>query len=664
MIKQRALDIERNQNKPLSKIITLTLIATAFFVHGPAYGQQGKDALSAITALLLLDDAGSGVPSLLDFPESITYSTTAPIPTLQFNNTGGTTLTSCTVSPPLPAGLSLQISADMKTCEISGTPIGAQSETTFTILAANAQGSDTATVALTFVTGTISLSGTITYDRIPATSTPVALDFASIVQKPARFATIELLDNTNAVLQTSVTDATGQFAFDLTQNGLVKLRVRAELLSTSGAVYDVKVVDNTSSNALYTLAETSASLVTGTGNRNLNAPSGWGGSSYNSIRASAPFAILDSIYEAMGDIIAVDPVVSFPPLVANWSINNAPTSPQNLSSGAIGTSFYGDGNLYILGKENSDTDEFDGHIIVHEWGHYFEDKLSRSDSPGGGHGDNDRLDMRVAFGEGFGNALSGMVFDDPIYIDTSGNNQAEGFVIDVESNTWGNPGWYSEGSVQSILYDLYDNVDDGVDAVTLGLEPIYTVLVNGQKNTAVHTSIFSFISELKDYVPGQAVAISSVVSGQSIVGSTIDDTGSSETNNASDLSNVLPIYTPITAGIANIVNLCTTTAFNNGGDSNKLSNYRYLTFSLASSEYVSVFVEQSGISYGDTDPEFEVVQNGVSKFTGSTADVDREYADGLLSAGDYVLTITDYNIENHNVTAGTACFDVYLDIAP
>ena len=68
-------------------------------------------------------------------------------------------------------------------------------------------------------------------------------------------------------------------------------------------------------------------------------------------------------------------------------------------------------NLYSR-ERNEDSDEYDRHIIIHEWGHYFEDKLSRADSIGGPHGLSDRLDFRVAFGEGWGNAISAIITDD------------------------------------------------------------------------------------------------------------------------------------------------------------------------------------------------------------------------------------------------------------
>ena len=36
--------------------------------------------------------------------------------------------------------------------------------------------------------------------------------------------------------------------------------------------------------------------------------------------------------------------------------------------------------LMAMDRNAGDADEFDDHIIVHEWGHYFEDNFSRSDS--------------------------------------------------------------------------------------------------------------------------------------------------------------------------------------------------------------------------------------------------------------------------------------------
>src|SRR5699024_2060534 len=101
----------------------------------------------------------------------------------------------------------------------------------------------------------------------------------------------------------------------------------------------------------------------------------------------------------------------------------------------------------ILGKEDLDTDEYDSAVVVHEWGHYFENQMARSDSMGGYHGGGDVLDMRLAFGEGWGNALAGMVRDDPLYVDTQGaRQQLPGVIMDVGANDFYEKGWFSESS--------------------------------------------------------------------------------------------------------------------------------------------------------------------------------------------------------------------------
>jgi len=69
------------------------------------------------------------------------------------------------------------------------------------------------------------------------------------------------------------------------------------------------------------------------------------------------------------------------------------------------------------------------HVIVHEWGHYFEHNLSRLDSLGGLHSLSDKLDPRLAFSEGWSNALAAIVTEDPNYKDSFGIGQSGGFMI-------------------------------------------------------------------------------------------------------------------------------------------------------------------------------------------------------------------------------------------
>ncbi len=353
-------------------------------------------------------------------------------------------------------------------------------------------------------------------------------------------------DTGDEVISTTVTDNSGGYSLSAPSNitPSVFVRVKAQMLSTATPSYNFTVVDNTQSQALYVMD--SATFNIGSAdilNKDLHAQSGWTGSAYiDDDRVAAPFAILDSVRVAMNKVIQVDSSVVFPALKLNWSVLNT-TATGSLGAGEITSSHYNGADIYILGAADNDTDEYDDHVIIHEWGHYFEDKLSRIDSVGGEHALSDILDIRVAFSEGFGNAYSAIASGDAIYRDSTGGSQASGYGLDLENNSCTNAGWYSECSVQSILYDLFDASNDGADAVSLGFLPIYNVLINEQKNTTALTSIFSFIKPLKDASSTSVSnAIDTLVSGQSIDVIT-DIYGDSELTNNPGSVNQLPIFT-------------------------------------------------------------------------------------------------------------------------
>ena len=117
----------------------------------------------------------------------------------------------------------------------------------------------------------------------------------------------------------------------------------------------------------------------------------------------------------------------------------------------------------MLGDENVDTDEYDRHVLAHEFQHFLEYSISRSESPGGPHSPNDRLDLRVAFSEGFANAFSAMALNDPLYSDSLGSQQSRRFSFSMESNVTSPAGWYNEASIQSVTWDLFDAAVDGAD---------------------------------------------------------------------------------------------------------------------------------------------------------------------------------------------------------
>ncbi len=345
------------------------------------------------------------------------------------------------------------------------------------------------------------LSGVATYDRVPTSST--GLSYGGTISRPIRGATVETrsASGTTVWAQTT-TDSNGRFTVAGPANASILIVVKATL---GPNVPDTLIVDNTAKDAVYSIYVAKTTGNTAESGIAIHAASGWGGSGYTGTRAAAPFAILDTIYQGQQLLRSANPSIVFPLAVVGWSVGN--------DSARIGTSHYAPDTkrMAILGKADEDTDEFDDHVIAHEWGHWFEANFSRSDSIGGPHGEGDILDETVAFGEGWGNAFSGMVTSDPLYVDTNGPGQGNvGVAMNLDMDTSTDGAW-SESSVQEILWDIFDGTagipDADSDGLALGFAPMYRVFTGAQKTTSAFTTIYSFLYNLKLQQPGYAANI-------------------------------------------------------------------------------------------------------------------------------------------------------------
>lgn len=527
---------------------------------------------------------------------------------------------------------------------------------TCTATASDAAGNSGSGVLTANVTGVVpgtkvTLSGQATFDFVPFQSDNTGLDYSNIERRPIRGHVVELLSSTGAILASSVTDASGNYSFEVDPNTQVRVRVKALMLKTTGNTWDARVTDNTNSDLLYALQSALTNVGAVDATRNLNAASGWGGSGYTSTRAAAPFAILSPIYDTLQVFEGSTTDRNFPPVNFGWSVNNRAAS-GNIADGNIGTSSYrGNGQVVILGNENSDTDEYDEHIVVHEWGHYFEDQMSRSDSIGGSHGGSDRLDLRVAMGEGWGNALSGIGTGDPIYKDSLNNQQSQGFAFSVEGNSYTNTGWFNEGSVQSIIYDIFDTADDGADTLSLGIDPIFATFVStAYTQQPTFTNIFSFIEQVRVNAPGNDAALAALLAAQSITGT--DGRGTGETNSGS-IPSALPVFKTLTVGGA-AVNVC---SVNDAGGYNKLGNRAHLLLTPASSgNHTITATRTSGTA---TDPDFRIYNAGTLVASalsgpGNTETLTRNLVGGTTYAIDF---LDDANAAP-NGPGKDACFNI------
>ncbi len=483
--------------------------------------------------------------------------------------------------------------------------------------------------------GTVVIQGVATFDSVPNASSG-RLDYSAMSAKPIRGAIVEAVaEDGSRVLASGMTSETGAYALSVPVNAQVQIRVRAQLQRSSAPSWDVTVRDNTASGAIYSIQ--SAVFASGSAasfQRDIHAPSGWNGSAYGSTRAAGPFALLDTVYVAINKVVSVAPALNFPALRVYWSVNNVPSSGDP-TLGQIGTTFFrsesgGMRAIYVLGRADVDTDEYDASVVAHEWGHYYQSAFSRDDSPGGAHGPGDRLDRRLAFSEGWGNAWSGIALGRSTYSDSKEVGQAAGFSLDLSTAPATNRGWFNEQSIQAIFWNLER---------TAGFGAIHSAMTGPFRSGLPVTSIHPFAAAFAVAAPSQAGTMANLLTSQSISASTNDPFGTLETNNGG-VALATPLYGTTAA------QACVT---NQAGSANKLGSFAYIRFTLASAGSHRITVSGPGT----TDPDFEVYQGGLIGLSDVLAPATEDAALNL-PAGESILVIQDYN-------STAACFNVSIN---
>ncbi len=401
------------------------------------------------------------------------------------------------------------------------------------------------------------------------------------------------------------------------------MRVKAQSVATGTPSWNIRVLNNTNGDALYVLDSSTFNTGATGAALNLSADSGWsafGGTSYAGPRAAAPFAVLDTMYSALQFVLAQGSnALNLPPLDVFWSPDNRPSDTFDPEAGDIVTTLYTGsgapgvpGGIYVLGLQDNDTDEYDAHVMAHEFQHYLEDVLSRSDSPGGSHGLGDKLDMRVAFSEGFANAFSAMVLAEPQYRDSFGSRQGSSFGFNMETDTSSPEGWFNESSIYTLVWDLYDVPADGIDAVQLGYGPMFTVFRNELRTGHALTSIFPLVVGLKAQAGAPVGGIDALVAARGIRATDIDAFGSTETNSGG-VQDALPLYTDIAVNGA-AVQVCGNAS---AGLYNKVGNRRFLKFSVAGARTLTIRVTSNDPGAPVPDPDFGLYGDGTVRISRS-----------------------------------------------
>lgn len=499
------------------------------------------------------------------------------------------------------------------------------------------------------VAPTVTLSGKATFDYVP--SKGGKLLYADTEARPIRGAALEVVDQTGAPLQRTRTDAQGSYSVTVPADSTVRLRVLAEI-DANGVT--VNVADNTRADALYAME--SEVFPASKGQADLHAGSGWTGSSYGQPRAAAPFAILDTVYRAQQKLMAVEPEARFKPLTLHWSEKNKP-SAGDLSNGNIGVTFFRrggvQGDIYVLGAEDADTDEYDESVIAHEWGHYYQWVFSRNDSLGGAHS-GEPLEMTTAFAEGWGHGISALINERPDLSDSLDKGQVGGAPpILLAGAPRPSPGWFDEISVGQVVYQLGQKV---------GLAPIHAAM-KAMANTPAFTSIFAFSHAVRSGSGAAGDALDPLLTAQSIVTSKAsgDPYGSGETNDIGMTAagfipevSLVPIYRRVAPGQPDLS--CTLDLFGKG---NKAGNHYFIRLEVPNPGKYRLSFQGVPLSGGTIAyPEVSWLENGrrVWYRPGATF-FEREL---LLLTGDTVLSVADRDVNSGIGTPKFGCIRVSI----
>ena len=323
-------------------------------------------------------------------------------------------------------------------------------------------------------------------------------------------------------------------------------------------------------------------------------------------------------------------------------------------------------SIVILGDVDTDSDEYDEHVVTHELAHFLTFIVTRDDSIGGSHSLSSLLDPRVSFSEGFGNAFSAMATDDPLYVD-AGFGDDGGFAFNLELNTIGQiiensngipaAGWYGESSTQSIIYDLFDGNSDGPDNVSLGFAPLFNTLQSDAyiENDAA-TTIFSYLDAMVSIGAVNQNQLDPLLSFQDIDGE--GSFGSGETNDGG-IPTSLPVIHTYAVG-APPIEIC---SLDDAGDTNRIGNRVLISLDVPQSGSFTIRMSRIPGSLPTEastprDPDFRIFNRGGFVTSGIGPAADEEVQIRTLPAGNLIVEAFDFNNAStaDGVEPGDACY--------
>jgi hypothetical protein len=298
--------------------------------------------------------------------------------------------------------------------------------------------------------GAATLQSRLLYEKIPATAN--GLDLAHPINTPAPLTHLELRTaDQKTVLARTTTDDDGRFQFDMAPNlGQVSFFVVAEM----GGIQ----VRDPATDAPY--AVSLGPFVPSPEPIDLVIP--------DRSRLSGPFNILAILRKANRLLEQIEPGLPLAdrPLVVYWS----PTWD--------GGTFATESALFILGRRDQDSDEFDDSPILYYYAEYLLGRFTPVSGPRGPAYLGERVDPRQAWVEGWKAFFGQAVLGTPVGIDTQGANGNQAYTYDLEEEQLEGdaPGYWSAWDVATALWDVYAKAGGDGPHLGLGLGPIWRVL--------------------------------------------------------------------------------------------------------------------------------------------------------------------------------------------
>ena len=152
-------------------------------------------------------------------------------------------------------------------------------------------------------------------------------------------------------------------------------------------------------------------------------------------------------------------------------------------------SYYYDVWKEITIADTTDPDQWDDTVIIHEWGHFADDKYGCDDASGGPHNFNQILgDSELSWSEGYadywqsavrsfrGDPQSEYYFDLIPFTATGSARNIETYDVDQPSLK----STFNELSVAAALWDLNDAVNDGQDTVSFGHKGVQGIFTSDE----------------------------------------------------------------------------------------------------------------------------------------------------------------------------------------